>query len=83
MATKRKTTKRKKQVSPNHFGTRPAIKGPLIQKLEELETKLITGALKKHDGSIRAAAADLGVNRGGLYKRMDRLGIEWDDYRAA
>lgn len=76
-----KKTKRKKKVSPNHNGTRPMEKGPLIESLEELETKLITAALKKNEGSIRAAAIELGVNRGGLYKRMNRLGISFDDYR--
>jgi DNA-binding NtrC family response regulator len=85
MAAKRKKAKakRKKGVSPNHQGTRPAEKGILDQKLEELEAKLITASLKRHDGSIRAAAFELGCNRGGLYKRMMRLGIEYDDYRAA
>lgn len=89
MVTKRKSKKakakpkRKKAVSPNHNGTRPAEKGFLDLKLEELEAKLITASLKKNDGSIRAAAFELGCNRGGLYKRMMRLGIEYDDYRAA
>lgn len=73
--------KRKKKVSPRHNGTRPAEKGLLDQKLEELETKLITTSLKRHDGSVRAAAFELGCNRGGLYKRMMRLGIEFDDFR--
>ena len=87
MATKRKKTKakakRKKAISPNHQGARPVEKGVLDQKLEELEAKLITQSLRRHDGSIRAAAFELGCNRGGLYKRMMRLGIEYDDYRAA
>lgn len=83
MATKRKKAKRKKRTSPNHNGARPVEKGYLDLKLEELEAKLITNSLKKNDGSIRAAAFELGCNRGGLYKRMMRLGIEYEDYRAA
>lgn len=85
MATKSKKTKakRKKAISPNHQGARPVEKGHLDKKLEELETKLITASLKRNDGSIRAAAFELGCNRGGLYKRMMRLGIQYDDYRAA
>jgi len=81
MATNRK--KSNWHNSPNHQGARPAEKGRLIESLEALERRMIQAAIKNHDGNLRAAAMDLGVNRGGLYKRMNRLGIQLDDYRAA
>lgn len=73
--------KAKKTVSPNHNGTRPKVKGYLDQMLEDLETSLITKALDRNAGSVRATAIELGCNRMGLYKRMDRLGINVDEYK--
>ena len=55
----------------------------LDQKLDELERKLIVTSLKRHKGVLRQVSDELKVNRGGLYKRMTRLGIELDDYREA
>lgn len=78
MVSKRKKSPKK---NPNHNGTRPQVKGLLVQSLEELERKMIMSSLTKHDGCVRAASIELGCNRGGLYKRMTRLGIEFDDYR--
>ncbi len=55
----------------------------LDQRLDELERKLITASLKRHHGVLRQVSDELKVNRGGLYKRMTRLGIKLDDYREA
>lgn len=55
----------------------------LDQKLDELERKLIVASLKRHKGVLRQVSDELKVNRGGLYKRMTRLGIDLVDYRDA
>lgn len=61
---------------PNHQGARPIEKGPLDLALDALEEKMILEALKKHKCSVLEASRELGCNRGGLYKRMKRLGLE-------
>ncbi len=43
--------------------------------LEENEVHLIQQALKKHGGNISKAAADLGITRAALYRRMEKYGI--------
>lgn len=43
--------------------------------LEENEINLIQQALKKHNGNISKAAADLGITRAALYRRMEKYGI--------
>jgi len=53
----------------------------LPDEVDELETKLIEQALKRHGGNLRQAAAYLGVSRTGLYKKISRLGIEYTAYR--
>lgn len=55
----------------------------LDQKLDQLERKEIIKSLKKHKGVLRQVSDELKVNRGGLYKRMTRLGINLDDFREA
>lgn len=49
----------------------------LRQRLEELETNLITDALRTADGNVAAAARQLGTDRANLYRRMRRLDIDW------
>lgn len=41
--------------------------------LEEMEEFLIKKALKKHRGNISLAAADLGLSRAALYRRMEKF----------
>lgn len=43
--------------------------------LEENEMQLIQQALKKNGGNISKAAADLGITRAALYRRMEKYGI--------
>ena len=43
--------------------------------LEEMERKAITDALGKHDGNLSRAAAELGITRQSLYRRMEKHGI--------
>jgi two-component system NtrC family response regulator len=48
----------------------------LKEARENLERELVELALKKHIGSITAAASELSVSRPTFYELMDRLGIE-------
>lgn len=43
--------------------------------IEEMEELLIRKALKKHTGNISLAAADLGLSRAALYRRMEKFGL--------
>ncbi|MBM3845248.1 MAG: PEP-CTERM-box response regulator transcription factor [Verrucomicrobia bacterium] len=43
---------------------------------DELERQMIEDALKRHDGKISPAAADLGISRPTFYELMDRHGIK-------
>ncbi len=43
--------------------------------LEAAEEKLIRMALKKHNGNISKAAAELGLTRTSLYRRLEKYGI--------
>lgn len=42
---------------------------------EELEREMIEEALRRHDGKISPAAADLGISRPTFYELLERLGI--------
>ena len=48
----------------------------LKEARENLERELVELALRKHKGSITAAASELSVSRPTFYELMDRLGIE-------
>lgn len=72
---KKKTKRKPKKAQPK--------RSLLDQKLDELERKLIVSSLKKHKGILRQVSDEFKVNRGGLYKRMIRLGIDLEDYRDA
>ncbi len=43
--------------------------------LEEMEFYLIDKAIRKHSGNISKAAADLGLTRAALYRRMEKHGL--------
>ncbi len=55
---------------------RPAT--PLRDMVDEIERDLITRALEHHQGHITNTAADLGLERSHLYKKMKALGIKRD-----
>lgn len=40
--------------------------------LDEVEKQLITKALQKHHGNITEAAAELGLTRASLYRRLEK-----------
>jgi DNA-binding NtrC family response regulator len=44
--------------------------------LLELEREAIEAALERARGVVSRAAAELGLSRQALYRRMERLGIE-------
>jgi len=48
----------------------------LKEARENLERELVELALKKHRGSVTAAASELSVSRPTFYELMDKLGIE-------
>ncbi|MEM9293978.1 MAG: sigma-54 dependent transcriptional regulator [Acidobacteriota bacterium] len=43
--------------------------------LEEAERWLIERAMRRHGGSVKAAAEQLGLSRGALYRRLERYGL--------
>ncbi|HJL17525.1 MAG TPA: sigma-54 dependent transcriptional regulator [Sandaracinaceae bacterium LLY-WYZ-13_1] len=49
---------------------------PLKEIMEEVERDLITRALEHHQGHITNTAADLGLERSHLYKKMKALGVK-------
>jgi DNA-binding NtrC family response regulator len=49
---------------------------PLKAIMEEVERDLITRALEHHQGHITNTAADLGLERSHLYKKMKALGVK-------
>lgn len=51
--------------------TAPNMRGNTLE-IEEMEKKLILKALQKHEGNITKAAADLGLSRNALYRRMEK-----------
>jgi len=53
----------------------PAAKGAAEQSLEDAERVVIEKALARHAGDVRAAAAQLGLSRSALYRRLQAYGI--------
>jgi two-component system NtrC family response regulator len=49
--------------------------GTLKEAREAVEREMIERGLRKHSGSITAAAAELGISRPTLYELMEKLGI--------
>jgi DNA-binding NtrC family response regulator len=49
--------------------------GTLVQAREEIEIQRIHAALKKHRNNRLQAAAELGISRMGLYKKLHKYGL--------
>ena len=65
---------------PPYIGRRA--EGPAPEgTLHSGERANIIDALRKTGGNMRAAAAILGVSRGGLYVKIKRFGLKIDDFR--
>ena len=62
----------------NHEGIPGVVPRPAVPRglLSHQEKETIVRALQEAGGNIRAAAALLGVSRGGLYVKLRRLGID-------
>ena len=52
-----------------------APKAPEDLNLERVERRLVEEALKKHGYNISLAAAELGLSRAALYRRMEKHGL--------
>jgi transcriptional regulator of acetoin/glycerol metabolism len=46
------------------------------RSLAETEESLIRDALARCQGNIQSAAAELGLSRGALYRRLQKLGLK-------
>ena len=53
--------------------------GPLYELLESFERRIIEDRITRFDGNMTQAAADLGLERSHLYKKVKRLGIRRED----
>jgi DNA-binding NtrC family response regulator len=53
----------------------PSAPSPAFNALEEAERGVVESALARASGVVSRAAAELGLSRQALYRRMDRLGI--------
>ncbi len=60
--------------APSGASTNGAASGP-SNALEEAERNVVESALSRASGVVSRAAAELGLSRQALYRRMDRLGI--------
>lgn len=47
--------------------------------LEDVERKRVVEVLDKHSGNVSRAAAELGISRGALYRRMEKFGIKAEE----
>jgi DNA-binding NtrC family response regulator len=52
--------------------------GTAVANIDEPDRAAIEAALERHDGIVAQAAADLGLSRQALYRRLERLGIRRD-----
>ena len=43
--------------------------------LEEMERARIESALRRHEGNVSKAAAELGLTRQSLYRKMEKFGL--------
>ncbi|MDY0200528.1 MAG: sigma-54 dependent transcriptional regulator [Tenuifilaceae bacterium] len=48
-----------------------------VMKLEEMEEKMISLAIEKNTGNIKAAASQLGITRQTLYNKMRKYGLNY------
>ncbi|PSJ36723.1 sigma-54-dependent transcriptional regulator [Allosphingosinicella deserti] len=60
---------------PRGLTSPPATAAPADLNLERAEKQIVEQALKKHSYNISLAAAELGLTRASLYRRMDKHGL--------
>lgn len=51
-----------------------------LRPLDDVELDMITKALRKYQGHISKAASALGISRNALYRRMEKHGLEKEDF---
>jgi DNA-binding NtrC family response regulator len=61
------------QLSPQKFGGNAAVQIDI--PLEEMEKMMVQKAIDKHKGNISRAAADLGLTRAALYRRIEKFDL--------
>ncbi|TKC06493.1 sigma-54-dependent Fis family transcriptional regulator [Pedobacter polaris] len=61
------------QLSPQKFGNQSVIQADM--PLDEMEKMMVNKAIEKHKGNISRAAAELGLTRAALYRRIEKFGL--------
>jgi DNA-binding NtrC family response regulator len=61
------------QLSPQKFGSSSPVQIDI--PLEEMEKLMVQKAIDKHKGNISRAAADLGLTRAALYRRIEKFDL--------
>ena len=61
------------QLAPQKFGHQIPL--PTHMPLDEMEKLMVNKAIEKHKGNISRAAAELGLTRAALYRRIEKFGL--------
>lgn len=61
------------QLTPQKFGNQAVIQTDM--PLDEMEKMMVNKAIEKHKGNISRAAAELGLTRAALYRRIEKFGL--------
>ena len=61
------------QLSPQKFGHQAILQTDM--PLDEMEKMMVNKAIEKHKGNISRAAAELGLTRAALYRRIEKFGL--------
>lgn len=61
------------QLSPQKFGSQAILQTDI--PLDEMEKMMVNKAIEKHKGNISRAAAELGLTRAALYRRIEKFGL--------
>jgi DNA-binding NtrC family response regulator len=61
------------QLSPQKFGSQNVLQTDM--PLDEMEKMMVNKAIEKHKGNISRAAAELGLTRAALYRRIEKFGL--------
>jgi len=73
MADGLEITEQDLQLSPQRFGGTAPV--PATLDLEEMEKMMVQKAIESHKGNISRAAAELGLTRAALYRRIEKFGL--------
>ncbi|RZL45121.1 MAG: sigma-54-dependent Fis family transcriptional regulator, partial [Pedobacter sp.] len=61
------------QLTPQKFGNQTVLQTDM--PLDEMEKMMVNKAIEKHKGNISKAAAELGLTRAALYRRIEKFGL--------